>query len=78
MILTLDRMRADVARLIDLEPEEIGDDDNLSDLGLDSVRLMQLVMGWEQAGLAVDFGILAEFSTLGDWWREVVAPQTGA
>ncbi len=77
MTLTLDRMRADVARLIELEPEEIKDDDNLVDLGLDSMRLMQLAMGWEQAGLRVDFGILAEYSTLGDWWREIAAPQAG-
>lgn len=77
-MMTLDRMRADVARLIDLEPEEVADDADLSDLGLDSMRLMQLAMGWEQAGLAVDFGVLAEYSTLGDWWREIVAPQVRA
>lgn len=77
-MMTLDRMRADVARLIDLEPEEVADDANLADLGLDSMRLMQLAMGWEQAGLAVDFGVLAEHSTLRDWWREIVAPQVRA
>lgn len=77
-MMTLDRMRADVARLIDLEPEEVADDANLADLGLDSMRLMQLAMGWEQAGLAVDFGVLAEYSTLGDWWREIVATQVRA
>lgn len=76
-MMTLDRMRADVARLIGLEPEEVADDADLSDLGLDSMRLMQLAMGWEQAGLAVDFGVLAEYSTLRDWWREIVAPQVG-
>ncbi len=75
MSLTLEQMRADIARAVDLEPAEVGDDDNLPDLGLDSMRLMRLVMGWEEAGLALDFGLFAEYSTLGDWWREVVAPQ---
>lgn len=69
---TLDRMRADIARLIHLEPDDIGDDDNLADLGLDSMRLMALVLEWERAGLKADFGTFAEFYTLGEWWREVV------
>ena len=71
MSLTLDQMRADIAKLIFLDPEEIGDDDNLADLGLDSMRLMNLVLKWEQDGLKADFGTFAEFYTLGDWWQAV-------
>lgn len=72
MTLTLDRMRSDIARVIDLTPDEIADDANLSDLGLDSLRLMRLVLEWEEAGSEVDFGLLAEYSTLGDWWQHVI------
>lgn len=74
MTLTLEQMRKDVAELIELEPSEIRDDDMLPDLGLDSLRLMRLVLAWEEAGLNADFGLFAEFSTLGEWWREVVQP----
>lgn len=78
MILTLDKMRADVAALIDLKPEEVGTQDNLWDLGLDSLRLMRLLLTWEEAGVKADFARFAEHSTLGDWWAEVVAPGAAA
>ncbi len=78
MTLTLEQMRKDVAELVDLDPAEIGDGDMLPDLGLDSLRLMRLVLGWEQAGLKADFGLFAEYSTLGEWWREVVQPAQAA
>lgn len=74
MTLTLEQMRKDVAELIDLDPSEVGDDDMLPDLGLDSLRLMRLVMVWEEAGLKADFELVTEYATLGEWWREVVQP----
>lgn len=77
MALTLDSMRTDIARIINLDPSEIGDNDNLADLGLDSLRLMDLVTGWEEAGLNADFGIFAEYATLAEWWREVEKIQIG-
>ena len=36
--LTLERMRADVAEMLNEDPSEVGDDDNLIDFGLDSIR----------------------------------------
>ena len=75
MTVTLEKMRADIARLIDLEPEEIGTDDHLPDLGLDSHRLMQLVTAWEAAGLKVDFAVFAESATLGEWWEAISRQQ---
>lgn len=78
MTLTLEQMRADIAQAIDLDPSEIGDSDNLADLGLDSLRLMRLVMEWEGAGLKADFGLFAEYATLGEWWAQVVRPEGSA
>lgn len=78
MTLTLERMRADIAQAIDIDPSEIRDDDHLPDLGLDSLRLMRLVLSWEEAGLRADFSLFAEYATLGEWWREVVSLQPGA
>lgn len=77
MALTLDGMRADIARIINLDPSDIGDHDNLADLGLDSLRLMDLTMVWEEAGLRADFGMFAEYETLAEWWREVEKIQAG-
>jgi aryl carrier-like protein len=49
--LTLARMRADVAKLISEAPEDVRDDDNLMDLGLDSMRVLGLVMAWGEDGI---------------------------
>lgn len=78
MTMTLDRMRADIARLIHEDPEEIGLDDNLMDLGLDSMRLMNLILLWQEAGVDMDFGDFAEHFTLRGWWEAVQKQQAKA
>jgi aryl carrier-like protein len=67
-MLTRESMRADIAALIHEDPAEIGGDDNLIDLGLDSMRAMNLLVGWSKTGLALDFGEFAERLTLDSWW----------
>jgi aryl carrier-like protein len=73
MTITKDRMRADIAQMLHMDAEDLRDDDNLPDLGLDSLRLMKLVLGWEEAGLQADFGVFAEHGTLGEWWQAIEA-----
>ncbi len=68
---TLERMRADVARVIGEPPEEIGLDDNLMDWGLDSMRLLTLVIDWNQAGLSLDISELGQHTSLNGWWSLV-------
>lgn len=70
-VLDLERMRADVARVLECEPAEIGDDDNLIDLDLDSMRMLGLVLAWGNAGLPLEFSQLAEHTTLRQWWAVV-------
>ncbi|MER5553612.1 phosphopantetheine-binding protein [Streptomyces sp. NPDC002793] len=66
--LSPERIRADVAELIGCDPAEIAPDDNLTDLGLDSVRTMVLVERWRAAGAAtLDFPDLAERPELAHW-----------
>ncbi|MCQ4158682.1 phosphopantetheine-binding protein [Roseomonas sp. GC11] len=65
---TREEMRAALARLLRMEAEEIGDDDNLADLGLDSLRAMNLMLSWSEGGLELDFAELAENLTLSAWW----------
>lgn len=75
MTLTLETMRADIARVIHEEPDSIGLDDNLMDLGLDSMRAMNLVLAWGEAGVELDFSALAEKPTLAGWWAHAEARQ---
>ncbi|AWH37417.1 MULTISPECIES: phosphopantetheine-binding protein [Stenotrophomonas] len=70
-VLDLERMRADVARVLDCAPADIGDDDNLIDLDLDSMRMLGLVLAWSNTGLPLEFSQLAEHSTLRQWWAVV-------
>lgn len=78
MSLTFEQMRADVANALDLTPTDIGAQDNLYDLGLDSMRLMTLAMEWQEQGADLDFGLLLESQTLADWWAAVEAQRQSA
>jgi bifunctional isochorismate lyase/aryl carrier protein len=66
--LTYARARAEVAELLYLEPDELGDTDNLFDAGLDSVRLIGLIERWKSYGVTPNFADLAEAPTLREWW----------
>lgn len=73
--LTFERMRADIARALHEEPEAIAPDDNLMDLGLDSMRAMTLVVGWSGGGIEYEFGEFAAAPTLNGWWQVVARRQ---
>ncbi|GAA2792160.1 phosphopantetheine-binding protein [Saccharopolyspora taberi] len=64
----LTTVREEVAELLFAEPDELTDDENLIDFGLDSVRIMTLVERWRGLGVQVTFADLAERPTLADWW----------
>lgn len=72
---TIEMLRRDIARMIHVDPSEIGDGDNLMDLGLDSMRAMTLVLSWEQQGIKLDFSQLAVNVTLAGWWAVVARQQ---
>lgn len=66
--LSPERIRADIAELLGCDPAEIGSDDNLVDLGLDSMRIMVLVERWRAAGATtLEFPDLFELPELGHW-----------
>lgn len=73
--LTLERLRDDVARMLGESPEMIGDDENLLDYGLDSMRMLNLATQWSGGGIELQFADLAESPTLGDWWQQVQRQQ---
>ncbi|MFD5038131.1 phosphopantetheine-binding protein [Streptomyces sp. NPDC087894] len=65
--LSAERIRADVAELIGCDPTEIEPEENLTDLGLDSVRTMVLIDRWRAAGASLEYADLAEQPELGHW-----------
>lgn len=69
--MTLERLVADVAEVLGTDPAGIGYDDDLIDLGMDSIRLMTLAESWRQRGLDVDIAELIEQPTLIGWQRSL-------
>lgn len=65
---TLEKLRADIAAMLDDDSVTVGDDDNLMDIGLDSMRAMNLVMQWDEEGVPLDFADLAEAPSVGGLW----------
>lgn len=66
---TFEKMRAQVAEMLDMPAEELSETEDLNSLGLDSIRLMSLVESWRQYGIEVNFMELVEDSTLSAWWK---------
>lgn len=62
--LSPERVRADIAAHLGVQPGELHEDDDLLLLGLDSIRLMLLVEGWNAAGAGVGYADLAAEPTL--------------
>ncbi|ROO87217.1 mycobactin phenyloxazoline synthetase [Actinocorallia herbida] len=71
-------LRVLAARLTEEEPEDIELDDNLFELGLDSISLMKVVGTWRQAGVEVSFAELAEHPTLDGWTKLLAARRPAA
>ncbi len=66
---TMEQMRQDIAAMIYVDADEIGDEDNLMDLGLDSMRAMNLLLLWQKRGVSLTFSDLAASPTLESWWN---------
>ena len=64
---------ADLAAAAGIAPEQIEADEDFLGLGIDSVRLMRLVDGWQARGATVRFPDLAACATVGDALDAVAA-----
>ncbi len=62
------QLRQEVAELLLQSASEIGEEENLLERGLDSIRIMSLVERWRRAGVELSFVELAERPTLNDWY----------
>ncbi|WP_240498173.1 phosphopantetheine-binding protein [Williamsia sp. 1135] len=71
--LSKEQVVADIAAALGIPPEELAEDTDLIDAGLDSIRLMSLVEKWRSAGAAdVDFPVLASEPVVGHWVEVLV------
>lgn len=67
--LSFHQVKCLIAERINLPVDELEDDDNLMDLGLDSVTLMEMVEHWNQQGADLRFADVAEYATVQEWWE---------
>ncbi|WP_210583838.1 phosphopantetheine-binding protein [Streptomyces sp. GESEQ-35] len=68
MALTLEQIRTDVAVALGEDAADIPFDENLVDYGLDSVRIMALLVRWRRDhDITADFADLAEQPAIEAW-----------
>ncbi len=64
---TSDTVRAEVAELLGITPDELDTDADLIASGLDSIRMMSLSGRWRKQGIDVGFATLAANPTVAAW-----------
>jgi yersiniabactin nonribosomal peptide synthetase len=64
---TMGELRHDVAQALEIPVEEVAEDRDLFELGLDSLRLISLVGAWRRRGWEASFQDLAEDPVLRAW-----------
>ncbi|MEV6392513.1 amino acid adenylation domain-containing protein [Nocardia xishanensis] len=62
-------IRAAIAGQLGIDIDAIADEDDLIQLGLDSIRTMKLAGGWRKRGADVNFAQLAATPTVAEWSR---------
>src|SRR6202012_1212941 len=63
-----DEIRATIAAQLGCPAADVADDDDLIQLGLNSIRMMALAGGWRKRGLAITFAELAATPTVDSWY----------
>ncbi|MDQ9490702.1 isochorismatase, partial [Serratia marcescens] len=66
-IASIDALRQQILPLLDEDSEDMGNDENLIDYGLDSVRIMELATRWRKIRGDIDFIALARNPTIDSW-----------
>jgi bifunctional isochorismate lyase/aryl carrier protein len=67
--ISLEQLRREILPLLDEDSEDLDNDDNLIDYGLDSVRIMALATRWRKIREDIDFVALAKTPTLNGWFK---------
>ena len=67
--MTETKIITDVAESLGVAPDTLTPDTNLTDAGLDSLRLIMLVEKWRAEGVTVDFQDILTRATLAEWFE---------
>lgn len=60
-----------------VQKKEFGDEENMLELGLNSLKIMRVVSQWRKQGVKLSFGELMEEPTLGAWWQLIQQREKG-
>ncbi|SFB87361.1 isochorismatase family protein [Pseudoalteromonas denitrificans] len=71
--LTFDSIKQDIADILLISIDEVEEDENLTYLGLDSIRAMSLLEKWRREGCNITFNELVQTVTLNEWWKTIAA-----
>lgn len=71
-------IRATVADQLGCRTEDVADDDDLIQLGLNSIRMMALAGGWRRRGADITFAQLAARPTIDSWYGLLTAAELGS
>ncbi|MBV7294641.1 isochorismatase [Corynebacterium sp. TAE3-ERU12] len=71
MAAEIEQLRTKIANMLDLSPDEISDDADLQDLGMDSVQLMEIETYLQDRDIDIDIADLSEDPRL-EAWRELL------
>lgn len=70
---SVEDLQAQIAEVLGEPTDSFGPDDDLIDVGLDSIRLMSLVERWRSGGVRLGFVELADQPTVNGWWSLINA-----
>ncbi|GLC83292.1 amino acid adenylation domain-containing protein [Lacrimispora brassicae] len=62
-------IKIQIGKILKINPEIIHDQDNLIEMGINSLKIMRLVNDWRKRGAKVTFAELISQPTFQDWWR---------
>jgi aryl carrier-like protein len=74
---TFDELLATLTSAAGLDGEQLFPDDNLFELGLDSVTLTRLIGSWRAAGVGASVVDFLERPTPAQWWEIVLTSRAG-
>lgn len=69
---SLEALLIQVANILQIDKDEIYIDDNLYDLGMDSIRAMTLLGRWQKQGMDIPFIEFASRFSISEWWELMV------
>jgi yersiniabactin nonribosomal peptide synthetase len=68
LIFNKDQLKQQIKAFIPFHDEDIEDDDNLLEIGLDSMSIMQLINLWRSQGSDITFSHLVDKPKLSAWY----------